>query len=704
MKHIPKLLLGLVLFWYSPCHAQQSHSDFIHFPTDVHLLDNDQKQVLADLVEELEQHAHYEIAVIGHTDQDGTDAYNNELARKRALSVDDHLETLGVPPELIRSHWKGESDLMIASGSETAKRKNRRVELRYTYTDYEDLTHLIDDISSNETEQQFKIPATEQTLELKNGTTVYIPNEAFVHINGEAVTSQVDLTVIEAYSYADFVTHDLFTESKGELLESGGMIYINALADGRPLKIRENKSIELITPVQELKDGMELFNGQVSEEGVTWIPTGNLVTTTQLKNDPVEIDLSEIIDYDMQAMPRPELQFGSLPAKPRIDRKPMPPSDQIYSAKKYAEVYAKYEAKLKAHQEYLPTHKKKLESWNKEVDDRIQKIEDYRNALLEYKYHGKVYFAKKRLEKMGSRRAPLELLTGIFGFLKHPMRIHLDEREIYKKAFQNYTREIIEDRKLEVKHEGHLVYPRSTFHPELRTLVFNAHRIAKEKQFEKTGQIDNKSFGSYVAGISSLGWINYDVFRGADDLTSLEIADYSSNRKYYMIFKNMRSVLRPSKQVNKAKWKNVPVGEEVKLIAIQLINNKPSMAVMDHVTGDSEKVEFQFKSCNLVQIRHELNSLDTEFGQVKTDAYTMEVKAYPNPATTELNIEVSSPELLENLSMYDLKGNLVKSISAEGLVSTNNTISVSQYENGMYVINAAYENGARISERVLVSH
>jgi len=56
-----------------------------------------------------------------------------------------------------------------------------------------------------------------------------------------------------------------------------------------------------------------------------------------------------------------------------------------------------------------------------------------------------------------------------------------------------------------------------------------------------------------------------------------------------------------------------------------------------------------------------------------------QVKAYPNPTTDKLNIEVNN--FPTSLSIYDLKGVLIKS---EVLESVLTKIDVSEFENGLY--------------------
>lgn len=50
------------------------------------------------------------IKVIGHTDRIGSEAYNLDLSKRRAASVENYLMTRGVPDHKISSEGRGESD------------------------------------------------------------------------------------------------------------------------------------------------------------------------------------------------------------------------------------------------------------------------------------------------------------------------------------------------------------------------------------------------------------------------------------------------------------------------------------------------------------------------------------------------------------------------------------------------------------------
>ncbi|WP_085724564.1 OmpA family protein [Pseudomonas sp. R37(2017)] len=69
------------------------------------------------------------IKVVGHTDNVGSDAYNQALSERRASSVAEYLISQGVAPNKITSEGKGKSQPIADNETDAGRAKNRRVEL-----------------------------------------------------------------------------------------------------------------------------------------------------------------------------------------------------------------------------------------------------------------------------------------------------------------------------------------------------------------------------------------------------------------------------------------------------------------------------------------------------------------------------------------------------------------------------------------------
>ena len=69
------------------------------------------------------------IAIIGHTDNVGSDAVNNPLSVERAHSVRDYLTTRGVSAARVETAGRGEREPVADNSTESGRAKNRRVEI-----------------------------------------------------------------------------------------------------------------------------------------------------------------------------------------------------------------------------------------------------------------------------------------------------------------------------------------------------------------------------------------------------------------------------------------------------------------------------------------------------------------------------------------------------------------------------------------------
>ena len=69
------------------------------------------------------------VNVYGHTDSQGSDAYNLQLSQERAGSVSDYLASQGVNPRRLNTQGFGESQPVATNATEAGRAQNRRVEI-----------------------------------------------------------------------------------------------------------------------------------------------------------------------------------------------------------------------------------------------------------------------------------------------------------------------------------------------------------------------------------------------------------------------------------------------------------------------------------------------------------------------------------------------------------------------------------------------
>ncbi len=101
----------------------------ILFPFDSAELTSQAQTNLRKLSDSLQSEARTNVMIVGHTDSDGTDAYNQQLSERRGRSASDYLASHGVMSSRLQSRGRGEAEPIASNGADEGKRQNRRVEV-----------------------------------------------------------------------------------------------------------------------------------------------------------------------------------------------------------------------------------------------------------------------------------------------------------------------------------------------------------------------------------------------------------------------------------------------------------------------------------------------------------------------------------------------------------------------------------------------
>ena len=99
------------------------------FGTDLSRLTSDGEASAQKLAKILELNPRRTVLIEGFTDSTGTAEYNQHLSERRAMAVQNALQTLGVGRERVVIHGYGESYPVAANDSAQSRQMNRRVEI-----------------------------------------------------------------------------------------------------------------------------------------------------------------------------------------------------------------------------------------------------------------------------------------------------------------------------------------------------------------------------------------------------------------------------------------------------------------------------------------------------------------------------------------------------------------------------------------------
>lgn len=104
----------------------------VRFEFDSSDLTSASQENLGRLVEIFNKYPNTNLLVVGHTDSDGAESYNQTLSEKRAASVESFLKTNGIVASRLNAVGMGETQPRASNETKAGKAQNRRVEFTIT--------------------------------------------------------------------------------------------------------------------------------------------------------------------------------------------------------------------------------------------------------------------------------------------------------------------------------------------------------------------------------------------------------------------------------------------------------------------------------------------------------------------------------------------------------------------------------------------
>ncbi len=180
--------------------------------------------------------------------------------------------------------------------------------------------HSNDPFAATMTSSQFfdLDAGADQVREGKNGTVLVFPKGCFLDARGRVFQQKVRIELTEALRLEDMVLSNLTTTSDGKPLETGGMIYFNAVtaATGAQLYINPENPIFIDIPVKNKKPGMMAFQGFRDSLGdMNWLnplPLNNWLTPVDIFSldflpEGFEVGVEQSLPLGRYRTPSPEL-------------------------------------------------------------------------------------------------------------------------------------------------------------------------------------------------------------------------------------------------------------------------------------------------------------------------------------------------------------------------------------------------------------
>ena len=148
-------------------------------------------------------------------------------------------------------------------------------------------------------------PSSSQTFTSNKGITYLFNANTFVNSSGATVGGNITIELIEALTKKEMMMMNkpTFTHS-GELLVSGGIVYLNATQNGQQLSINDNNPVSVSIPTNNSSVPIDFFDGSFDNQGgFGWDESeDDTVITNTNGNDTTEQDFWFSFDFEIDSI------------------------------------------------------------------------------------------------------------------------------------------------------------------------------------------------------------------------------------------------------------------------------------------------------------------------------------------------------------------------------------------------------------------
>lgn len=582
------LFLLLICAGISGARAQELLRASVYFDTDQHELTTATRHTLDDLLKQTVDLSDFHLQILAFTDDRGTEDYNHQLAARRGKAVQDYLRQLGLLAEKTSVQSMGEIELLAPD--EAGRALNRRVDLILTTRLIDSLGELWQELSQDRVQTFTLEPGKEVTIQGKAGTKIWLPADALTFADGSRPQTPVKLLLKESYAFSEMVIDGLSTQSDDRLLETGGMIYLGAEAEGRPLQLDVDQSLMIGMPTGQLQEGMQLFVGEQGVDGGVnnWKPTQQPPAPT-MQDILQDLPPKPVMQRDWISPPREAFDESNEPMAPRKPVRPHEPFQPRRESITYTPgpIQGLFMSKAKRQQKEealyasrMQEYEQKMEKYRARKAQYEQALLTYEEALQSYKLAHKAWDIQLQEQKENFRSSPV-----FQAYLREKQKSSATRQALYEQQMDEW------------------------FDLKLQTI---ADYEAKYGKIAGTGDVARQ----YVYQVNRMGWINCDRFYNVpqDEKVDLAIEDEAGGEaELFVIFKDIRNIMKAQRITGKARYqvKNLPRDMDIRVVGVKVVDGKPHLAIRDTKVTDGRPLQLQYQATNIRKIKTALNDLDS---------------------------------------------------------------------------------------------
>ena len=571
------IFLASLLILFNCSAATESKELTVHFETDQSTLTKEARDQLDHFLEHVELNGDYAFHVFGHTDSEGSLAYNERLSLARAAVVRAYLIDHGTDPGLINMERFGERDPLASNFDPDGMSQNRRVQVKFeriTFTDLDELRAAL----AEGTVQHFSIDPTKPNfISGKAGVQIAISANALVDQKGRPAKGPVDIELTEAVDMKAMMAHQLNTRSGEHLLETGGMYNLVAVdSNGEPLRVQASMPMNVTLPNEQPLPGMEIFT---SNDGSDWKTTRVPIGTTMIETwSAPPFPLPPTQHYPMPHY-RIDLKGRPMkPSEPMEPREPIAPRIESYTTsspwwsfllpeKANSMSNARYEAALERFDEEMKQREQELITYN-------ERCSDLPNALERY------VVRKAAWDQIKKQEYALWYETEYRTACKKADMLMAPKREAYQQRMEEW---------------------RQARDASMARYVMKADSVG-------VGSIE--AVRAYTFATADLGWINCDRFMNIPDILKRFVIASEDQKEtkadVFVVLNSMRSILGLERNsLGQYRSQAIPKSEPAMIFAYTIIDGRPHVCMKP--IEESGKVDLEYMPSSFAEIGRLLN-------------------------------------------------------------------------------------------------
>lgn len=424
----------------------------------------------------------------------------------------------------------------------------------------EQVDKLLSDIA--EKPQKYTSPSNKKsTVKGLKGTIIYVDPEHLETIDGSPLGDKIHIELLEMTDNSSMILNNTQTVSNGQVLVTGGAYYLNMTSNEKQLRIKSGKGLSVEFP-KLTENEMELFLGERDSLGqINWIPTNE---SFESRNN-----------------------LDAVETKSSIKKK----SGETYGCSFLLSI--------------PPTQNYNLLWKDEDLGDMMKKNYSPSSELIKYLTNNTQHYIAFRFDLDTLNRR-------IINVKPHPLNpTNLDSKEIIK------TISSLPKFDYKTRKNPDIAY--SENHYELQIHLSNELKLIQAKAVNKEilKQISYQLDTYKAVEVLNFGWINCDRFYNDPnpkiDIQILVNNDSLTGARIFAIFKDINSIMTEQYWKGRnysPKFRNVPIGKELQVIALSAKDGKPYIFETIINTETDKEIQVDFTATTQKDIKEKLEKLN----------------------------------------------------------------------------------------------